>query len=38
MQNTRLGFGVDIFTGPNDGVFGRYDSRDRVYSELRHDF
>ena len=38
MPNTRLGFGVDIFTGPNDGVFGRYDNRDRVYSELRHDF
>jgi hypothetical protein len=38
MQNTRLGFGVDIFTGPNDGFFGRYDSRDRVYTELRHDF
>jgi len=36
--NTRLGLGVDIFTGPNDGLFGRYDSRDRVYSELRHDF
>jgi len=29
---------VDIFTGPSDGVFGRYDNRDRVYSELRHDF
>jgi hypothetical protein len=38
MQNTRLGIGMDIFTGPNDGVFGRYNNRDRVYSELRHDF
>jgi len=38
MPNTRLGFGVDIFTGPNDGVFGRYGDRDRVYSELRYDF
>jgi len=38
MQNMRLGLGVDIFTGPNDGIFGRYDSRDRVYSELRYDF
>jgi len=37
-QNTRLGFGVDIFTGPADGLFGRFDNRDRVYSELRHDF
>jgi len=36
--NTRLGFGVDIFTGPIDGLFGRYDNRDRIYSELRHDF
>jgi len=37
-QNTRLGFGVDVFTGPNDGFFGRYDNRDRVYTEVRHDF
>jgi hypothetical protein len=37
-QNTRLGLGVDIFTGPSDGFFGRYDNRDRIYSELRHDF
>jgi hypothetical protein len=37
-QNTRVGLGVDIFTGPNDGIFGRYNDRDRVYSELRYDF
>jgi Protein of unknown function (DUF1302) len=38
MQSARLALGVDIFTGPNDGVFGRYNDRDRVYSELRYDF
>ena len=37
-KNTTLGFGVDIFTGPSDGYFGRYNNRDRVYSELRYDF
>ena len=37
-QNTLLALGVDIFTGPNDGFFGRYNDRDRVYSELRYDF
>jgi hypothetical protein len=37
-KNTTVGFGVDIFTGPSDGYFGRYNNRDRVYSELRYDF
>jgi hypothetical protein len=37
-KNATLSFGVDIFTGPNDGYFGRYNNRDRVYSELRYDF
>jgi hypothetical protein len=37
-KNTAVGFGVDIFTGPSDGYFGRYNNRDRVYSELRYDF
>jgi len=37
-KNTALGFGVDIFTGPSDGFFGRYNNRDRVYAELRYDF
>jgi len=37
-KNTTVGFGVDIFTGPGDGYFGRYNNRDRVYSELRYDF
>jgi hypothetical protein len=37
-KNTALGFGVDVFTGPNDGFFGRYNNRDRVYVDLRYDF
>ncbi len=37
-KNTTVGFGVDIFTGPSDGYFGRYNNRDRVYTEVRLDF
>jgi len=37
-KNTAVGFGVDIFTGPDDGYFGRYNNRDRVYADLRYDF
>ena len=37
-KNTALGFGVDIFIGPSDGYFGRYNNRDRAYAELRYDF
>ena len=37
-RNTTLALGVDIFTGPNDGFFGRYNNRDRVYTEVRLDF
>lgn len=37
-KNTKLGFGADIFTGPSDGFFGRYNNRDRLYAELRYDF
>jgi hypothetical protein len=37
-KNTTVGFGVDIFTGPSDGYFGRYSNRDRVYTEVRLDF
>ena len=29
-KNTTLGFGVDIFTGPADGFFGRFNNRDRL--------
>jgi hypothetical protein len=38
VKNTTLGFGVDIFTGPDNGFFGRYNNRDRVYGEVRYDF
>ena len=37
-KNTTVGFGLDIFTGPADGYFGRYNNRDRLYAELRYDF
>ncbi len=37
-KNTTIGFGVDIFTGPSDGFFGRFNNRDRVYAEVRYDF
>ena len=37
-KNTTVGFGVDIFTGPDNGYFGRYNNRDRVYAEVRYDF
>jgi hypothetical protein len=37
-QNWAIGFGVDIFTGPDFGYFGRYDNRDRVYTEARFTF
>ena len=37
-KNAKVGLGVDIFTGPNDGLFGRYNNRDRVYTEFRFDF
>lgn len=36
--NARVAFGVDIFTGDSDGFFGRYDNRDRLYTEFRYDF
>jgi len=37
-KNTTVGFGVDIFTGPSDGYFGRYNNRDRVYTDVRFNF
>lgn len=37
-KNWRLVVGVDIFNGPPLGYFGRYDAKDRVYSELRYSF
>jgi hypothetical protein len=33
-----LGGGVDVFNGDPGGLFGTYDSRDRVYTELRVTF
>jgi len=36
--NWRLTGGVDVFHGPPTGLFGRFDSMDRVYTELRYDF
>ena len=38
LKNTTIAFGVDVFTGPKDGFFGRYGDRDRVYTEVRYDF
>lgn len=37
-QNWRLTTGVDVFTGPVTGFFGRFSDRDRVYSELHFSF
>ncbi len=37
-KNWRLAVGVDIFNGPPLGYFGRYDNRDRVYTEVRYSF
>ena len=34
----RVVFGVDVFTGPPTGLFGRFDGNDRVYVEVRRDF
>ncbi len=33
-----LGGGVDVFSGDPGGLFGTYDSRDRVYTEVRFSF
>lgn len=30
--------GVDVFGGSRNGLFGRYDNSDRVYSEIRYTF
>ena len=37
-RNWRVTFGVDIFTGPVTGLFGRFQDRDRAYIESRFDF
>jgi hypothetical protein len=36
--NWRLASGVDIFEGPPTGLFGAYDDKDRVYTEVRYTF
>ncbi|HWQ69387.1 MAG TPA: hypothetical protein VN494_05430, partial [Patescibacteria group bacterium] len=37
-KSWKLAVGVDIFNGPPLGMFGRFDNRDRIYSEIRHSF
>ena len=37
-KNWRLSMGVDIFSGPPTGLFGRYNNNDRVYTEVRYSF
>ena len=36
--NWRLAMGVDVFEGSPNGLFGYYDSTDRVYTEARYSF
>jgi len=36
--NWRLAAGVDVFGGSPNGLFGYYDSRDRIYTEVRYSF
>jgi hypothetical protein len=37
-KNWRLAAGVDVFHGPPEGLFGRFEHRDRVFSELKYFF
>ena len=37
-KNTVIAFGVDVFAGPQDGFFGEFHDRSRVYVEARLDF
>lgn len=37
-KNWRLTAGVDVFHGPPEGLFGRFEHRDRVFSELKYYF
>lgn len=37
-RNWRLLLGADIFKGPATGLFGMYDQKDRIYSEVRYSF
>ena len=36
--NWKLTFGLDLFDGSPDGLFGQYDHQDRAYAEVRYDF
>lgn len=36
--NWRVAAGVDVFNGPPNSLFGQFDYRDRVYTELRYSF
>jgi hypothetical protein len=36
--NWQLATGVDAFHGPSYGLFGEYDEKDRVYTEVRYTF
>lgn len=38
VQNLSIAFGVDIFNGDRNGLFGRYGDKDRGYTELRYSF
>ena len=37
-RNWRLLIGADVFKGPPTSLFGQYDQKDRVYSEVRYSF
>jgi hypothetical protein len=37
-RNWQLILGADIFHGPPLGLFGQFDNRDRVYTEVRYSF
>jgi len=37
-RNWRMLFGADIFKGPPTGLFGQFDQKDRIYSEVRFTF
>jgi hypothetical protein len=38
VRNLSVAFGVDIFNGDRNGLFGRYADKDRGYTELRYSF
>lgn len=36
--NWRLAMGADIFGGVSSGLFGQFDNKDRIYTEVRYNF